>query len=180
MKYIALILLVWFSTNRAGQDIYVCKNATISIYSKAPIEDIEAKTDKGTSVFNAASGELAFSMPIRSLKFDKALMEEHFNENYMESDKFPQASFKGKLAQTPDITKDGVYPVTANGMFEVHGVKQNRTIPGKLTVNGGTISLSSEFIVACKDHKIEIPTLVFHNIAETIKVQVNANYSPYK
>ena len=180
MKYIALILLVWFSTNRAGQDIYVCKNATVSIYSKAPIEDIEAKTDKGTSVFNAATGEFAFSVPIRSLKFDKALMQEHFNENYMESDKYPQASFKGKLAQTPDVTKDGVYPVMANGVLEVHGVKQSRTIPGKLTVSGGVISLSSEFMVACKDHKIEIPTLVFHNIAETIKVQVNASYSPYK
>jgi hypothetical protein len=180
MKYIALILLVWFSTNQAGQDIYVCKNATVSIYSKAPIEDIEAKTDKGASVFNAATGEVAFSVPIRSLKFNKALMQEHFNENYMESDKYPQAGFKGKLVQTPDVTKDGVYPVMASGIFEVHGVKQSRTIPGKLTVSGGAISLSSEFMVACKDHKIEIPTLVFHNIAETIKVQVNASYSPYK
>jgi hypothetical protein len=180
MKYIALILLVWFSTNRAGQDIYVCKNATVSIYSKAPIEDIEAKTDKGTSVFNAATGELAFSVPIRSLKFDKALMYEHFNENYMESDKYPQASFKGKLTQIPDVSKDGTYPVSATGVFDVHGVKQNRSIPGKLTVSAGAITLSSEFMVACKDHKIEIPTLVFHNIAETIKVKVNAAYSPYK
>jgi hypothetical protein len=180
MKYIALILLVWFSTNQAGQDIYVCKNAVVSIYSKAPIEDIEAKTDKGTSVLNIATGELAFSVPIRSLKFDKALMQEHFNENYMESDKYPQASFKGKLTQIPDVTKDGVYPVTASGVFEAHGVKQTRSIPGKLTVSGGAISLSSEFMVACKDHKIEIPTLVFHNIAETIKVQIAASYSPYK
>ena len=180
MKYIALILLVWFSTNQAGQDIYVCKNAVVSIYSKAPIEDIEAQTDKGTSVFNAANGELAFAVPIRSLKFDKALMQEHFNENYMESDKYPQASFKGKLTQVPDVTKDGVYPVTASGVFEAHGVKQTRSIPGKLTVSGGAISLSSEFMVACKDHKIEIPTLVFHNIAETIKVQVNASYLPNK
>lgn len=180
MKYIALILLAWFSTNQAGQDIYVCKNAVVSIYSKAPIEDIEAKTDKGTSVLNTATGEFAFSVPIRSLKFDKALMQEHFNENYMESDKYPQASFKGKLTQIPDVTKDGVYPVTASGVFEAHGVKQTRSIPGKLTVSGGAISLSSEFMVACKDHKIEIPTLVFHNIAETIKVQVAASYSPYK
>jgi hypothetical protein len=75
------------------------KMLLVSIYSKAPIEDIEAKTDKGTSVLNIATGELAFSVPIRSLKFDKALMQEHFNENYMESDKYPQASFKGKLTQ---------------------------------------------------------------------------------
>jgi hypothetical protein len=180
MKYIGLILLVWFSTNQAGQDIYACKNAVVTLYSKAPIEDIDARSDKGTSVFNTATGELAFSVPIRSFKFDKARMQEHFNENYMESDKYPQANFKGKINEKPDVTKDGTYPVTAAGIFEVHGVKQTRTITGKLTVNNGAISLSSEFMVACKDHKIDIPQLVFHNIAETIRVQVNATYTPYK
>jgi hypothetical protein len=180
MKHIGLIILVWFGINQAGQDIYVCKNAVVTLYSKAPIEDIDARTDKGTSVFNAGTGELAFSVPIRSFKFDKALMQEHFNENYMESDKFPQASFKGKTADKIDLTKDGTYPVNATGVFEAHGVKQNRTIAGKITVAGGTISLQSEFMVACKDHKIDIPTLVFRNIAETIRVQVNATYSPYK
>jgi hypothetical protein len=85
----------------------------VSLYSKAPIEDIDALSDKGTSVFNAATGELAFSVPIRSFKFDKALMQEHFNENYMESDKYPQAIFKGKINEKPDVTKDGIYPVTA-------------------------------------------------------------------
>ncbi|RYU90485.1 YceI family protein [Mucilaginibacter terrigena] len=180
MKYIGVILLVWFATNRTGQDIYACKNAVVTLYSKAPIEDIEARTDKGTSVLNTATGELAFSVPIRSFKFDKALMQEHFNENYMESDKYPQATFKGKLTDKVDVTKDGTYPVTASGVLEVHGVKQTRSIPGKLTVANGAISLTSEFTVACKDHKIEIPTLVFHNIAESIRIQVSAAYSPYK
>jgi hypothetical protein len=180
MKYIGVILLAWLNINQAGQDIYACKNAVVTIYSKAPVEDIDARSDKGTSVFNAATGELAFSVPIRSFKFDKARMQEHFNENYMESDKYPQATFKGKINEKPDVTKDGTYPVTAAGVFEVHGVKQTRTITGKLTVNGGAISLSSEFMVACKDHQIEIPKLVFYNIAESIRVQVNATYSPYK
>jgi polyisoprenoid-binding protein YceI len=180
MKYIGVILLVWFTTNRAGQDLYVCKNAAVTLYSKAPIEDIDARSDKGTSVFNATTGDLAFSVPIRSFKFDKAMMQEHFNENYLESDKYPQASFRGKLTDKVDVTKDGSYPVMASGIFDVHGVKQNRSIPGKLIVNNGAISLTAEFMVACKDHKIEIPTLVFHNIAETIRVQVSAAYSPYK
>jgi len=180
MKYIGVILLAWFSINQTGQDIYACKNAVVTIYSKAPVEDIDARSDKGTSVFNATTGELAFNVPIRSLKFDKARMQEHFNENYMESDKYPQATFKGKINEKPDVTKDGTYPVTAAGIFEVHGVKQTRTITGKLTVKGGAISLSSEFMVACKDHQIEIPKLVFYNIAENIRVQVNATYAPYK
>ncbi|MES2266357.1 MAG: YceI family protein [Bacteroidota bacterium] len=180
MKYIGVILLVWFATNRAGQDIYVCKNAVVTLYSKAPIEDIDARTDKGTSVLNTATGDVAFSVPIRSFKFDKALMQEHFNENYMESDKYPQATYKGKLTNKPDLSKDGTYPVTVAGTFEAHGVKQSRTIPGTITVANGTISLSSEFMVACKDHKIDIPKLVFQNIAETIKIKVTAVYSPYK
>ncbi|TWR28281.1 YceI family protein [Mucilaginibacter achroorhodeus] len=180
MKHIGLILLVWFGINQAGQDIYVCKNAVVNIYSKAPIEDIEARSAKGTSVLNTTTGEVAFAVPIRSLKFEKALMQEHFNENYMESDKYPQASFKGKINEKIDTGKDGVYPVTATGVFEAHGVKQNRTIPGKITISGGNLTLTSEFMVACKDHKIDIPTLVFKNIAETIKVNVTAAYSPNK
>ncbi|HEK21734.1 MAG TPA: YceI family protein [Bacteroidetes bacterium] len=180
MKYIGLILLAWLGINQAGQGIYVCKNAAVSLYSKAPIEDIDAHSDKGTSVLNTTTGDVAFAVPIRSFKFEKSLMQEHFNENYLESDKYPQASFKGKLNTIPDVSKDGTYPVTATGLFEVHGVKQNRTIPGKIMVSKGAVSLTSEFMVACKDHKVEIPKLVFHNIAETIRINVSAAYAPYK
>lgn len=180
MKYISLILLAWLGINQAVQGIYVCKNAAVSLYSKAPIEDIDAHSDKGTSVLNTTTGDVAFAVPIRSFKFEKSLMQEHFNENYLESDKYPQASFKGKLNTIPDVSKDGTYPVTATGLFEVHGVKQNRTIPGKIMVSKGAVSLTSEFMVACKDHKVEIPKLVFHNIAETIRINVSAAYAPYK
>lgn len=179
MKHMSIILLVWLGISQAGGDLYTCKNATISIYSKAPIEDIEATTGSGTSVYNAATGDMAFSLPIKSFKFQKSLMQEHFNENYMESDKYPNATFKGKVQEHPDLSKDGTYNVNATGDLEVHGVKQSRTIPGTLTVKGGVVSLSTEFMVKCADHKITIPTLVFHNIAESIKVRVSATYSKY-
>lgn len=177
MKYLSVLILTLFSFTRVGQDVYTCKNAKISIYSSAPIEDIEANSSEGVSVFNAATGELAFSVPIRSFHFEKALMEEHFNENYMESDKFPKASFKGKIQEHPDLTKDGTYPVTVTGDFQVHGVSQNRTIKGELKVSGGTVSMSSEFMVKCADHHIDIPKIVFHNIAESIRVRVSATYA---
>lgn len=180
MKYIAIILIAWLSTNHAIQGTFVSKNAKVSIFSKAPLEDIEAASQKGTSVFNASAGELAFSVPIRSFVFEKSMMQEHFNENYMESDKFPNASFKGKVQQMPDLSKDGTYPVNVTGVLDVHGVKQNRTIPGKITVSQGSVSMTSEFQVACKDHNIEIPTLVFKKIAESIRVQVTAAYTPYQ
>jgi hypothetical protein len=180
MKYIAIILIAWLHINQAVQGTYVCKNAKVSIFSKAPLEDIDASSQKGTSVFNATTGDLAFSVPIRSFTFEKSLMQEHFNENYMESEKYPNASFKGKVQQLPDLSKNGTYPVSVTGTFEAHGVRQARTIPGKIIVNQGTISMSSEFVVMCKDHKIEIPTIVFKNIAESIRVQVAANYTAYK
>ena len=181
MKHISIILLAWMSIiNQAGQGIFVCKNANISLYSSAPIEDIKANTSKGTSVYNADTGDLAFSVNIRSFQFEKSLMQEHFNDDYMESDKYPAATFKGKVNEHPDLTKDGTYPITVTGDLTVHGVTQNRTIPGKLTVSGGAVSMTSEFMVKCADHHISIPAIVFHNIAESLKINVSAAYTPYK
>ena len=178
MKYISIILLAWFNiNNQAGQDLYVSKNAKISLFSSAPIEDISASTSTGASVYNAATNELAFSVAIRSFQFPKALMQEHFNSDYMESDKYPRATFKGKIQEHIDISKDGTYPITVTGDLNVHGVTQNRSIPGKLIVSGGAISMTSEFMVKCADHNIKIPSIVFHNIAESIKMTVSANYT---
>jgi hypothetical protein len=181
MKYIAIVLLVLTGFARqAGQGLYVCKNAKVSLYSEAPIEDISAETNTGTSVFNSATGELAFSITISSLVFPKSLMQEHFNSDYMESDKFPKATFKGKIQQPVDVTKNGTFPVTVTGELEVHGVKQTRTIAGTITVNNGAVNITSEFYVKCADHNITIPKLVFHNIAESVRIRIAVGYSPYK
>jgi hypothetical protein len=180
MKYISIVLLAWMTTIQAGQDLYVCKNAFVSLYSSAPIEDIKASTSTAVSVLNVATGELNFSVAITSFKFEKSLMQQHFNSDYMESDKYPRATFKGKIAETIDVTKDGTYPVNAIGDFPVHNVTAKRTIPGTLTVKGGVISLKSEFMVKCADHHIDIPRIVFHNIAEIIKINVAATYTPNK
>jgi hypothetical protein len=180
MKYITMILLAWLTVNQAGQDIYTCKNANINLYSSAPIEDIEATATNGVSVFNAGTGELDFSVPIRGFHFPKALMQEHFNENYMESDKYPQATFKGKIQEHPDLSKDGTYPVTATGDFQVHGITQTRTITGNLKVSNNVVTMTSEFMVKCADHHIEIPQIVFHHIAESIRIRVSATYTSFK
>jgi hypothetical protein len=180
MKFISVILLAWMSIIQAGQDIYTCKNAKINLYSSAPIEDIEANSNAGVSVYNATTGELDFSLPIRSLHFPKALMESHFNEDYMESDKYPKATFKGKLQEHPDLTKDGSYPISVTGELSVHGVNQMRTITGNLKINNGVLTMTSEFMVKCADHHIEIPQIVFHNIAQSIRIRVDATYTLYK
>jgi hypothetical protein len=178
MKFITIVLLAWVShlTQASGQGIYLCKNATITLYSNAPIEDIKASASTGVSVYNASTGELAFSLSINSFQFEKSLMQEHFNSDYMESDKFPKATFKGKVQQQVDVSKDGAYPVTVTGDLTVHGVTQKRTIQGTITVKNEVITMASEFMVKCADHHITIPSIVFHNIAEIIKMNVSATY----
>jgi len=180
MNYISIILLAWMNINQAGQDIYVCKNAKISLYSSAPIEDIKALTTEGASVYNAATDELDFSVAINSFQFEKSLMQQHFNADYMESDKFPRATFKGKIEEHVDVTKDGAYPVTATGQLTVHGVTRTRTIPGNLLVKNGIVTMTSEFMVKCVDHHIDVPQIVFHHIAESIKMNISAIYSLYE
>lgn len=180
MKYISIILLAWMMSFQAGKDLYVCKNANVTLFSTAPIEDIKAQTSSGASVFNTATGDLNFVINISSFKFPKSLMQEHFNSDYMESDKYPRAIFKGKISENIDVKKDGSYPVTAVGELTVHNVSQSRSIPGIVTVKGGVISMKSEFMVKCADHHIDIPRIVFHNIAETIKITVAATYSQSK
>jgi hypothetical protein len=181
MRQISIIILAWMSiVNQAGQDMYVCKNAKVSIFSSAPIEDIKANSASGASVYNPGTGELDFSVPIRSFQFEKSLMQEHFNSDYMESDKFPRATFKGKIQETVDISHDGTYAVNATGDLSVHGVVQKRTIAGNLIVRNGIITMTAEFMVKCADHHIEIPHIVFHHIAESIQIDVSATYSVYK
>jgi polyisoprenoid-binding protein YceI len=175
-----ILLAVLISLNVAGQTLFACKNAHVSLFSTAPIEDIAAKTSSGNSVYNATTGDLMFSVPINTFKFPKSLMQEHFNSDYLESDKYPRATFKGKVKETPDLSKNGTYPITVTGELDVHNVKQNRTIPGNLTVNNGVITMTAEFMVKSVDHHIDIPRLVFHNIAEKIKMNVSATYTAAK
>jgi YceI-like domain len=180
MKYVFVVFLSLLNIHQEGQDIYVCKNARITLFSGALIEDIKAVSSAGVSVYNSGTGELDFSVALSSFKFDKAFMQQHFNSDYMESDKFPKAIFKGKIQEHVDITKDGTYPVSAAGELTVHGVTQKRTVQGNLTVKNGIINMTSEFMVKCADHHIDIPQILFYHIAESIKITVSATYSSYK
>lgn len=169
--------LVHLSVNAQS---YVSKNVRIALFSSTPVEDIRAVSEQCTAVIVKETKELAFQVPIKSFEFDKKLMQEHFNENYMESDKFPVAKFKGTLDQDIDLTKDGVYDVTVTGTLNVHGVDKKRTIPGKITVNNGQLQISTAFKVACVDHGIKVPRLVFAKIAEQISIKTEGKFNQIK
>ena len=146
------------------------------------MENIEAANNEATSVFNAAKNEFGFVVLVKSFKFKKAQMEEHFNENYMESNKYPKAFFKGLIvdASKLKLTIDGSYPVSVKGDLTVHGVARSVEVPGTIFVSNGIVSMSAKFNVNLKDYNIKIPSTVINNVAEVIDITVNAKYEPYK
>jgi len=180
MKRILLLLAAWACAGTApAQNLFSAQSGNVTFFSKAPLEDIEARNAKAQSIINTTTGEIAVKVSIKSFVFDNGLMQEHFNENYLESDKYPFATFKGKINESIDWTKPGTYPVSATGKLNLHGVERDQTIKGKLDVGSGKLQLDADFTVALADHKIEIPTLVFQKIAETIAVTTRFVYQPH-
>lgn len=144
-------------------------------FSEAPLENIEARNKDSKGVIDFSARTFNIRVPIKSFVFEKTLMREHFNENYMESDKYPNASFRGTFDGKYDLRKNGSYPVTATGELDIHGVKQKRAIPATIEVKGKSIKLVSKFKVKLEQHKIEIPTLVFNKIAEELEVTLESD-----
>lgn len=171
-----LMLLFSLSETVSAQGLYKSKNGKVKFFSEAPLENIEATSEQATSILNAATGEVAFTIPIKSFGFEKSLMQEHFNENYMESDKFPQATFSGKLEGKIDLQSTSEQNLTVKGKLTIHGITQERSIPVTLKVEKDGIAGFSKFKVKVADHKIEIPSLVFQNIAEIIEVTLQVKY----
>lgn len=152
---------------------YMGKTVKVRLFSSTPVEDIRAVNVKAVAALIGKTREIVVHVPIKSFEFDKKLMQEHFNENYMESDKYPIAKFKGTIDQQIDFTKNGTYDVNVTGVLSVHGVDKPRSIVGKLVVNGNVLQIITAFKVACVDHKIKIPSLVITKIAEVINVNVD-------
>lgn len=164
----------------AQDNVVSTTKGEITFFSSAPLEDIEAQNKRVISMLNTQNLELMVRVPINQFEFQNKLMQQHFNENYLESDRYPYATFKGKMSPAIDFSKDGVYDVSAVGVLSLHGVDQKRTLTGKLSVNKGELKLETRFNIALADHKIDIPRLVFNKIAERIAVHATLNYLPFK
>lgn len=171
------ILSFTLSAAAATAQKYTAEKAFISFYSDAPLEDIIAENTKATTLFNSSTNDLVFSVPIKDFKFEKSLMQEHFNEKYMESEKFPKATFQGKV-EGFDMAKSGEQQVKAVGKLTIHGVTKDIDVPGTMQVNGNKIAMKSRFMVKVADYNIAIPRLVFQNIAEEVEVTVDFVYKP--
>lgn len=162
-----------------AQDRYAARAGEISFHSSTPIENIDAVNRKATSVFDAATGDVQFSVLIKGFEFEKALMQEHFNENYMESNTYTKSTFTGKMTgiTSAQMTKPGKYEVTVTGDLTMHGVTKPVTTKGTVTVEGSTATAVSEFTVDPEDYKIAIPGVVRGKIAERITIKVRIPYT---
>lgn len=156
---------------------YYSKVGQVVFTSDASLEKIEGKNTNGLVVLDAATGRLECSVLIKGFQFEKALMQDHFNENYMESHKFPKGVFKGTITNMQDIhlKKDGTYTVVVKGDLTLHGVTKPFSPTGKVIVKGGKITASSSFEIMVSDFNIEIPKVVRDNIAEKVKVTIQAD-----
>jgi hypothetical protein len=180
MRYLVILFFFGLSLQLNAQAIYKCSEGEVSFFSETPMENIDAHNKSISSFINTATGDVVFVIPVRNFKFQKAMMEEHFNEKYLESDKYPDATFQGKLDQQIDAKQDGEYKVTATGKLKMHNVERVITVPGTITVKNGNLALKAEFNIALKDYDITVPKIVVTNIAEVIAVKVAASYIPYK
>ncbi len=179
MKHLMLFVLLLPVQWMTGQK-YFSKTGKISFFSEASLEKIEAHNTSASTVIDIATGAVEWAVLIQGFTFEKSLMQEHFNENYMESAKYPKAKFKGQVDNLSAVqfNRDGTYTANVSGQLEMHGVTKPVTIPATVTVKGGMISAKAKFNVTLADYNISIPKLVADNISKTVRVEVTADYQP--
>jgi len=181
MKKILIIIAAMAACFGAdAQGKYFTRDGHIKFFSSTPIEDIEADNHKVTVVLDEATGKLEFAAVIKSFEFEKALMQEHFNENYMESKTYPKATFKGEVKDFADQSFDSDTEVLAVGQLSMHRVTNDVEIPGTIKKGSEGYTLTSKFMVKPEDYKIEIPNTVRDKIAKEVEVTVDCNLAPLK
>jgi hypothetical protein len=174
MKNFIWLCCVLLSSPIAAQK-FVSESSTVSFFSDASLEDIAATNKKPVSLFDAGTTDIAFAIPMKEFMFDKSLMQEHFNEKYVESDKYPKATFEGKVSGF-DKDKAGLQNVVATGKITIHGKTKPVEIPGTMEVINGKIQLKTKFMVKLEEYNVSIPKLLWQKIAEEVEVSMDVLY----
>ena len=176
MRTISLfVVMVLMTAMSANAQKFITKTGYIKFYSDSPLEKIEGHNRQVNSALDVATGGFVFKVLMKSFEFEKALMQEHFNENYVESDKFPTATFVGKVTNIKDvdISKEGVYNVNVEGKLTLHGVTKDVMEKGTFEMKQGKLIGKAKFNLTVADYKISIPGNVSNNISKTIEVSVD-------
>jgi len=180
LKKIFVLILLATSFGVYGQGKFIAKNAFISFYSSTPMEDILGESNEAVTILDSDKGEVIFQAIMTTFHFKRALMEEHFNENYMESSKFPKAKFKGTIEGfNKDMLKAPLANVKITGVLNVHGVDKTITVPGTIGMENGKLVATSKFKVTPEEFGIVIPSLVREKIGKEMEITVKADYLPF-
>ncbi len=179
MKKILCFLALLISVATVRAQIYMSKACEIGFFSASTVEDIKALNTSCKPVMNASSGDVQVKIPMQGFIFHSSLMQEHFNENYLESDKYPDAIFKGKIKEKLTLSRDTLMNVTVSGTLNMHGVEKPIAFSGTVKVSGKQLVLFTKFKIHIADYNIKIPSVVNQNIAEDIEVTVNSTLDPY-
>ncbi len=168
------MLIAAFYTSKA--QLYNTRNGFVGFYSTTPFEDIAAENNQVYAIMDITKKTLAFSMLMKGFVFKKELMQEHFNENYVESDKYPKATFTGSFNEVIDTTNQQPVVLHITGTMMMHGVSKKITTTATMQMQDGALNGSSSFTLIPQDFNITIPSLVKEKIAKEIKVQVKATF----
>jgi hypothetical protein len=181
-KYILFSFLFLVISSEVFAQKYSTKNGRISFFSETPAEKIEAQNTQVNCALDISTGEFVFKVLIRGFEFPKALMQEHFNENYMESDKFQSSTFRGKVINLSEInfSKDGIYNATIEGDLGIHGVTKKVSVKGTFEVRTGSIFGDAKFIILIKDYNIKVPNTVINSISESLEIKVSVELKKIK
>jgi hypothetical protein len=174
------IALLWLSAYNLKAQLFIGEKSNLAFFSSTSLENIDAVNSSIKPLFNSKTGAFAMQARQTDFKFKSSFMQEHYNENYMESEKFPFAVFIGKVNEVIDFTKDGVYEVSMTGKLSMHGVELPRVIKGTIAVKGDVITMDSKFDVKVADHNIKVPSLYVAKIAEVIEVTFHSDMLPKK
>ncbi len=170
--------IVLMSTSAIFAQKYMTRTGKIMFDATVPSspEKIEAVHNEVANILDAATGDMVFQVLVKSFKFERALMQEHFNENYMESDKYPKSEFKGKITNLGEVnfSKDGSYNAKVDGKLTVHGVTKDVSVPGTVVVKGNNVTLRAKFSVKLSDYNISVPSVVADKIAKDAKISLES------
>lgn len=177
---ITIVLFLFLPCLVMAQGKFYTKSGRISFFSSTSIENIEAVNRNVVTLLDSQTGSLQFAVLMKGFEFKKALMQEHFNDKYVESDKFPKAEFKGQITNPTEINfaVNGTYTAKVKGKLTIHGETKDIETSGTVTVKEGKIVLNAVFNVLVADYKISIPKLYRDNISKSIRVTVDCSLSP--
>jgi len=168
-----IILILTISVNAQK---YIGTSSKISFLSETALEDIYGESKKSNSALKADLKQIAILMKTNTFVFKNPMMQEHFQEDYIECEKFPNATFNGNIIGDFDVNKDGEYKVTVNGKLNIHGVEKDREVKGKIIVKEGIVRVEAKFAIRLSDHNIKVPSIVVKKIAEVVEVSINITY----